>query len=113
MTFYNTTHIDGKELEAARAAAASREALVLQFFANRPGELFTPWEVHDRLPNPAGTPITSTRKCITVLTDSGHLTKTRKRKVGNYGKKNYCWCLSGTYTPPPAPGPQHVQGELF
>lgn len=88
--FYNTIHLQGPELAAAKAQTADQDSRVLEIF--RKGGKLTPvdaWEAYCRdFPAP---PLTSIRRSITVLTGQGKLQKLAEMKMGKFGKPNYLW----------------------
>jgi len=88
--FYNTTNLAGPKLKAREIKTGTQNAVILQWFKENPGRLYTPIEVaiHCNLRN---TPITSIRRAITTLTNMGYLEKTDERRPGLYGDLNYCW----------------------
>jgi hypothetical protein len=51
----------------------------------------TPFQVHENIDELYNSPITSTRRALTVLTKKGYLCKTDKMVVGEYGIKCHCW----------------------
>lgn len=92
MTFFNTISDKGAELKADWAIAGRQEREIMTVFNRRKTEL-TPFEVVHGLFTDFGRayPITSVRRAMTSLTKSGHLEKTDIQRMGEYGKKNYCW----------------------
>lgn len=92
--FYNTIHLEGQELAQAKEQTGLQDARVLGLFEFYDKSL-TPFEVHELYQNAYGRVcITSVRRSITCLTDSGKLVKTSEMRQGGFGKKNYCWKLS-------------------
>lgn len=90
--FFNTIELRGVELSDARKQARRQEELVLEFFKSQPGIAATPEDIHALMPK--GTPITSVRRAITVLTDKGQLAKlplSAVYRVGQYGKPVHSW----------------------
>jgi len=102
--YYNTVHESPTELRRSRENANIQERQVLALFRANPTALFTPFQVHARVFGP-NVPIQSTRRAITNLTDQGHLEKTDEKRLGEWGKVNYCWRLARTK--------EKVQGVLF
>ena len=94
MTYYNTTHLDGADLKGERLAAAGQEIEILAIFKGLGGSAKTPFEIHEMTKNPHLSPVTSTRRAMTNLTDKGYLVKTGFQRRGIYGKLNYCWRLA-------------------
>ena len=104
MPYFNTTQLNGSDLDHARRKAKTQEDRVLAFFNLRPAYLYTPFEVQEKVM--PGVPITSVRRAITNLEKAGHLIKTRVMGAGKYGVRNHCWQLA-------APRHGHVQTSLF
>ena len=89
--YYNTTHLEGVELEKLIENAKNETVKILAFFRSNPGERYTPFEIQTILKSPA--PITSIRRAISTLTKEGYLIKTTYRKAGPYNTLNYTWKL--------------------
>ena len=88
--YFNTTHLSGTELKAAKDQTGLQNSRVLAIYHVR-GEL-TPvecWEFYCRQ-YPA-CPLTSIRRAINSLTGLNLLQKLETKKMGMYGKKNYVW----------------------
>lgn len=88
--FFNTLHLEGKELKEATTQTGKQDSRVLDIF-RKAGKL-TPvdaWEAYCR--DFPVCPLTSIRRSITVLTGLGLLQKLNEKKPGKYGKDNYCW----------------------
>lgn len=98
MTYYNTLGKSGSDLYASVQMSKSQEELILDFFKNNPGSLFTPPDVRDAIWPPVEgvrrPPITSIRRAITSMTKKGELTKTSVQIMGPEGEKNHCWKLN-------------------
>lgn len=94
MSFYNTNSETGSELKSSINKSKHQEEIILAFFKKHPDKEFTPFEVQEAV-GLDGVPITSIRRAITNLTDDGRLEKTDTQRKGVYGKKNFCWRLSG------------------
>jgi len=97
--FHNTTHEVGAELKEATDKAKTQDDLVLRYFKARlAGIAFTPSQIHDRLIGfgqlDKSTPLTSIRRAISNLTESGHLVKTTSKKPGPMGRNEYRWKLA-------------------
>ena len=91
LDFYNTINARDPELSEYKEKARTQKDIVLAFFRRNAGSQFTPAEVHSAVFHNDLTPITSTRRAITNLTDDGLLAKSRRQREGKYGKPNYCW----------------------
>jgi hypothetical protein len=90
LSFFNTINPKGEELTQARETLSKQEQRVLQIMRGK--ESMTPFEVivtYNRWFKPI--PITSIRRCMTVLTEKGRLEKLDEMKEGNYGKPNHKW----------------------
>jgi len=88
--FFNTTNLPHSELKVRELKADSQNAKILECFANNPNIDFTPCEIWQRFKQ---WPLTSIRRSITTLTDSGYLVKTSVKRPGIYGELNYTWTL--------------------
>jgi Fe2+ or Zn2+ uptake regulation protein len=91
--FYNTIDEPASELEASRTKVDRQEDIILDLFRKSPRLTLTPFEVHERVLPDA--PITSIRRALTNLTDSGLLEKLASQKIERWGKRNYQWRLAG------------------
>lgn len=104
--YYNTNAEHGDTLTESRRHAKRQQDDVLALFTRRPDALLAPHEVHELIAEPA-TPLTSTRRAITNLTEAGLLEKTEHRRMGAYGKHVHCWRLR------PEPATDDQQPALF
>ena len=93
-TFYNTTGEKGETLEESKRAVSRQEDIILGFFRDHPRKHFTPFEVWSSIPALANVPITSIRRAITNLTESGFLRKLDTKRTGDYGKVNHLWTVN-------------------
>ena len=91
MTYYNTTHLSGSDLKQSVSTAITQDSIILNHFKNHPGTLFTPFDLLNLFD--FNTPITSVRRSVTNLKKDGLLEKTAEKRMGVYGKLNYCWKL--------------------
>lgn len=91
--YFNTNRLTGTELADAIAAARSQQDKILVLFRAYPGKKFTPGQVKDFIFSDA-TPLTSIRRAMTNLTDSGDLVKTNLMKSGRYGARVHYWTLA-------------------
>lgn len=94
-SFYNTTRLRGSQLAKCQNQALSQERIIEDFFAIRPGRLFTPAQLAPLLPH---APLTSVRRAVTNLTRAGVLEKTTRQRDGVYGRPEHFWRLSATYS---------------
>lgn len=86
--FYNTIHLQGKELSEALADTIIKDHkvyVVMQYLKSA-----TPSQVHTKLPNLL---IGSIRRAMTNLTTQGKLEKTLIMKMGPNGKREHVWKL--------------------
>ena len=89
--YYNTTNLSGDDLKAKEKKVSTQEKAILKLFQRNPAKDFTPSEVLAILELQC--PITSVRRAITNLTIAGELTRTNKKRMGDYGMNTYCWRL--------------------
>ncbi len=97
MTHYNTTNETGETLKTFETQAKTQQIAVLAVYLFHKTSL-RPSVVH-RIIYGNGldfykTPITSTRRAITNLTNEGKLIKTDKKAIGLYGRPEYYWKLA-------------------
>ena len=85
--YYNTTKQDGNDLKSYKSKALSQEAKILNYFTVK-GKA-TPTEIWSGMS--ADALLTSVRRCITNLTKSGRLIKTKVKKTSIYGRPEYVW----------------------
>lgn len=89
---FNTTEKKGEELEEAQTKCSKQTEKILRLFQQHPRTGFTPWDVHYQLGQQMM--ITSIRRAMTTLTDSGYLVKTgERRRSGPAGETSYTWRL--------------------
>ena len=101
--YHNTTNSEGATLEKYEGKAKTQEQVILDYFKNNLGKLFTPFDILDKLFSD-NVPITSIRRAMTNLEHKGQLVKTGLQEMGQYGKPNYCWRYKDV---------KPVQGSLF
>lgn len=89
MTYFNTTDSAGRELRQYVADAECQEGKLLTWFGDADG-CYSPSMLR-RLVFVNKAPLTSVRRAITNLTNSGQLVKTSHQVQGPYGKPEYCW----------------------
>lgn len=100
--YYNTTNLEGSELETAERKAVTQQEAVMAFFQKRPNGSFTPFQVWSMLralrPDLVHpfTPVTSIRRAMSDLTNCSPavLTKTGEKVVEKLGRPNYKWKLA-------------------
>ena len=90
MSYYNTTSETGADLVASRKKGGTQDQLILNHFYLF-GKPLSPSMILNRMN--LGCPITSIRRSLTSLTDSGELIKTDKYTMGTYGKREHLWRL--------------------
>ena len=96
VVFHNTTESTQPELGRYREKAQSQEELILDNMRGIGWGLWSPslvWEVMFNY----NVPITSVRRALTNLTDSGDLVKTEKQVKGPYGRPEFQWRLADKY----------------
>ncbi len=93
MNYYNTTNLKGQQLELRVQKARSQKDIVLTIFQTQPVVEYTPFEILNMWPGQKP-PITSIRRCITDLTSSGAIIKTKIMRKGIYGEANHTWKLA-------------------
>jgi hypothetical protein len=91
MTFFNTIEETGQNLVQSTKKAKNQQDIIYRYFVqtNRP---LSPSMVLNELD--LNCPITSIRRAITNLTDSGKIIKTNQYVKGNYGKLEHLWELA-------------------
>jgi hypothetical protein len=88
--YYNTTNLEGTELEDSIAKATTQQEEIANTFAAK--HILTAseaWQVYGTL----RCPLTSIRRAITNLTEIGYLFKTENTKIGIYGKPEYYYAI--------------------
>lgn len=93
MSHYNTTNLEGKELQSAENKAQALEKKILAFFREFPQSGFTPWDVLAYCCKDKNL-IGSVRRAMTNLTTKEQLRKTDVRIMGKAGASNYTWKLN-------------------
>lgn len=93
--FFNTITLSGSNLKKAVEQAESQNEKIKAIFEQKNISTgFTPAEMHKEFEKLCGrTPITSIRRAITVLTESGQLIKTEQKRKGAYDMDNFVWKL--------------------
>lgn len=94
-TFYNTNQTTGAELVKAKRDAGNQQDLILEYFQSVPNAILTPSHIHRVLFHNQATPLTSIRRAISNLTETGKLRKTKLTRPGLYGKNEHCWQYNG------------------
>ena len=98
--YFNTTNESGEQLESNVQAAKNQTAAILAIFVNKPFRSFTPSEVFNEIFLVQDEMLlTSVRRAITTLTKAGKLTKLVKKRIGLYGRQEYCWMASSDSEP--------------
>ena len=92
LEFYNTIHQKGTELEKCIHTAQKQGEAILKIMKiiNRPLTPYQVKHVYERY-RKHSILITSVRRSLTNLTNTGHLEKTDKRVLGEYGSPNHLW----------------------
>ncbi len=82
-TFYNTTHLQGKELIKETKNALTQEQFILKLFKkHKKLSASQAWRYFK-----TRTPLTSVRRAITNLLKKGFISKTDNYTIGYFGKK--------------------------
>lgn len=91
--YYNTTRLTGRALAAAKRDAMTQEDRIRKLFDTMgDGWTASPSKVHQLVGGKS--PITSTRRAITDLTDDGVLTRTDVQVSGPHGRPEYTWRMA-------------------
>lgn len=93
-SYFNTTKETGDQLASYRHKAKGQEAVIMKFFLEHPGRLFTPSQLNPLLPR---APLTSVRRAISDLTTAGVLVKTAQKRPGLFGRPELHWKLNPNY----------------
>ena len=92
MTFYNTTNETGDLLQEYKDITNRQELRILEMFeyhkSMSPSQVFKLYM--GSYPNQM-VPLTSIRRAITNLTNSGLLVKTSSKQKGIFGRNEYIW----------------------
>lgn len=91
-TYFNTTREKGRKLYAYREKARTQEEIIKDIFKMEFDGL-TAVDVMRRFPK-KHTPITSIRRALSNLTESGFLIKTDHKKEGLFGRDNVMYKLN-------------------
>ena len=91
MSFYNTTQEKDSVLKEYTRKAESQEQKILNIFRRSKTGL-TASEVFRNYPN-RNVPLTSVRRAITNLCDARFLEKTRLKREGIYGRKEFVYTI--------------------
>lgn len=94
MSFYNTIHLTGEELARAVQSTDTQEQIILRFLSSNAGE-WSAWDLHQQ-PNFYHLPITSIRRALTNLCQSGAIVTTGM-KMGTYGKPVHTYMANAFY----------------
>ena len=89
-SYYNTTNLIGRELNAEKRKTITQEDFLLTIFNTRLYEM-TSSQAHFFFPPPI--PLTSVRRAMTNLVIRGFIEKTKKKQKGIYGKPEYIYRL--------------------
>lgn len=94
-SYHNTNNESGATLASSNKKAVKQEVKVLEFFkSNSKSDSFSPEDVLQQVDFGKSIPITSVRRAMTNLTNSGHLKKTSIMKQGQFGKKIHTWQIN-------------------
>ena len=108
-SFYNTIHLEAKELSEAQQKALTQEQRILRFVIQFHGQnsSFSPSAIAGSVFDD-NVPITSVSRAMTTLTKRGDLVKSAMMIIGPYGKPEHLWFVSAKWSRV-AP----MQGELL
>lgn len=98
-SFHNTTNLDGTVLGLSEEKAKRQERRVLKIFQDNQCFMSPQYVWHFSGMDVENIPLTSVRRAITNLTESGQLVKTKKKVIGKYGAKTHCWILKEYFKP--------------
>lgn len=94
MAYYNTTHLVGHQLALEIDTAKKQVGVVLDLFKLVMVPM-SPSQVLQALPQQW--PLTSIRRAMTDLAETGMLVKTKSMVTGIYGKPEHQWRLNIEY----------------
>lgn len=103
-TYYNTNYLREGDLHAAKKKAKSQEDRVLEFFENNPRQFIKAEIINDIILK--GCHRGTVSRCLTNLTEKGHLKKCSHFGKSRLSKKVHTWVLKPNDNKP-------VQTELF
>lgn len=92
MTYHNTTNLKGLELKNRKSKAGSQDKKILEFFLDNPSIHFAPFEVRNQAK--LNCPLTSVRRSLNSLAGLDKITKTDKKKMGQYGMMVHTYKLN-------------------
>ena len=93
-SFYNTTSETNPTLSEYKRINSGQDATILKCFEKYRYRKMTPFMVHSLCDLSGNVPITSIRRSITNLTDSGFLVKLDTKAPGLYNRPNHLWKLA-------------------
>lgn len=100
LRYFNTTDLEGKELQESISKAYKQDTKVLLLFRQNPTVKLTKYEVLDQLLQAnmidTRTPETSIGRALNTLLKGGYLSKLDEFRIAKYGKRNHLWQLSET-----------------
>jgi predicted transcriptional regulator len=85
--FFNTPGLTGEELKDALLRTSKQEARILRYMMRHKNELFTPFNISDKL----DILFTSARRALTNLTTANLIEKTSIQRTEKHGVLNHCW----------------------
>jgi len=98
-SFYNTIHLEARELSEAQQKALTQEQRILRFVIRfRQRASFAPSAIAKSVFDGEGIPITSVRRAMTSLTKRGDLLKSGAMIIGPYGKPEHLWTVAAKWT---------------
>ena len=94
MTYYQTVPTPQTDLVRYRSQASDQDARVLEFFRQRPNDLYTQEQIHEQvMPN---APRSSVCRAVNTLTKAGKLEKTATLYLSSQGRRVHTWRLMPT-----------------
>ena len=94
--YFNTTETTGSELRRYQEKAGSQEEQIMDWFLAYE-QMATPSKIRKLVFANTNVPLTSVRRAMTNLTDSGDLVKTDIQVRGPYGRPEFKWRLGDKY----------------
>ena len=93
MTYYNTTDERGAPLRRYKRKAGTQRDRIAHLFERSWAVSLSPSNVHNILFSDA-VPLTSVRRAMSDLAQSGYLTRTGMLVDGPYGRREHLWRLT-------------------
>jgi len=99
MTYYNTTHVAGRQRQEFELTAKTQDEKVLELFKRfrsplGPSKVLAYYKDSSNTTKDREAPLTSIRRSINTLTKAGELRKTDFKAKGAFGRDEYLWELT-------------------